>query len=81
MYIDSIDFQDINYCFLRISSVGMATSYGVRFPEAAKVFYSATQRPDRLWGTPSLLSNGYKELFLQTVNRPEREADHSPPQR
>jgi hypothetical protein len=34
--------------------------------------------PDRLWGPPSLLSNGYWENF-PVVKRPRREADHSPP--
>jgi len=34
-------------------------------------------RPDRLWGPPSLLFNGYRALFLG-VKRPGREADHSP---
>jgi hypothetical protein len=28
-------------------------------------FSSSQRRPDRLWGPPSLLSNGYRELFPQ----------------
>jgi hypothetical protein len=28
---------------------------------------------------PSLLSNGYQEIFPWGVTRPVREADHSPP--
>jgi hypothetical protein len=32
-----------------------------------------------LWGSPSLLSNGYQGLFPLGVKRPGREADHSPP--
>jgi hypothetical protein len=28
-----------------------------------KRFFSTPQRSDRLWGPPSLLSNGYRELF------------------
>jgi len=40
-------------------------------------FFSPPPRPDRLWGPPSLLSNGYQELFLSLgVKRPGREADH-----
>jgi hypothetical protein len=37
-------------------------------------FLSSPRRPDRLWGPPSLLSNGY-----QGVKRQGREADHSLP--
>jgi hypothetical protein len=43
----------------RVSLVGIATGWtaGVRFP-AGSWFFSYPQRPDRLWGPPSL-SNGY----------------------
>jgi hypothetical protein len=64
----------------RDSSVGKATGYGldgrgvgVRDPVGSRIF-SSPRRPDRLWGPPSLLSNGY-----QGVKRTGREADHSPP--
>jgi hypothetical protein len=34
-------------------------------------------RPDRLWGPPSLLSNGYQRLLPLEVKRPGRETDQS----
>jgi hypothetical protein len=53
----------------RDSSVGIATGYGlddqglgVRVPVGARIFTSPC-RPDRLWGPPSFLSNGYRRLF------------------
>jgi hypothetical protein len=51
------------------SVVGIATSYGlddqgvgVRVPVGSGIF-SSPNRPDRLWGRPNLLSNGYRGLF------------------
>jgi hypothetical protein len=51
------------------SSVGIATGYwlddrrlGVRVPIGLRIL-SSPRRPDRLWGPPSLLSNGYRVLF------------------
>jgi hypothetical protein len=41
-------------------------------------FLSSPPHSDRLWGPPSLLSNGYHGLSLG-VKLPGREADHSPP--
>jgi hypothetical protein len=35
---------------------------GVQVLEGSRIF-SSPQRPDRFWGTPSLLSNGYLGLF------------------
>jgi hypothetical protein len=53
----------------RDSSVGIATSYGlndqeigVRVPVESRIF-SSPRRPDWLWGSPNLRSNGYRGLF------------------
>jgi hypothetical protein len=52
----------------RDSVVGIATGYGpddrgvgVRVPVGGQEF--SPRRPDRLWGLPNLLSNGYQGLF------------------
>jgi hypothetical protein len=51
----------------RDSVVGIATGYGlddrgigVPVPVGSRIF-SSPRRPDRLWGPPNLLSNGYRE--------------------
>jgi pyruvate-formate lyase len=53
----------------RRSVVGIATGYGlddrgvgVRVMVGLKIFTSPS-RPDRLWGPPNPLFNGYRELF------------------
>jgi hypothetical protein len=55
----------INKC--RDSSVTMAMSYGLdsrgSIPGRGKKFFFMTQRPDRLWGPSSLLSNGYRGSY------------------
>ena len=46
-------------------------------PSRSTRFYSP-KRPDRLWGPPSLLLNGYRVSFPR-VKWPLREVNHSPP--
>jgi hypothetical protein len=55
----------------RDSAVGTATGYGldgrgvgVRVPVGSRIF-SSPRRTERLWGSPSLLPNGYQGLFLR----------------
>jgi hypothetical protein len=38
----------------------------VSIPGKGKIFFSSPQRPDRLWGPPSLLSNRYRSLFRRS---------------
>ena len=60
------------------SSVGMANGYGLEGPGIesrwGEVFRTC---PDRPWGPPSLLYNGYRE-FPGGKERPGRDADPSP---
>jgi hypothetical protein len=69
-------------CRNRDSSVDIATGYGLDGPDSipgSARFFPSPERPDRLWGLPSLLSNGYRGLFPPEVKRQGREADHSLP--
>jgi hypothetical protein len=63
-------------------TVMIVIAYGLEdqssFPNMAASL-SSPQRPDGLWGPPSLLSNGYRGSFLG-VKRPGRETNHSPRQ-
>jgi hypothetical protein len=53
--------MDLTYCVGRDSSVGTTTSYGLGGPGSnpggREIFRT---RPDRPWGPPSLLYNGYR---------------------
>ena len=53
---------------LRSGWSGIESRWGTRF----------SARPDRPWGPPSLLYNGYRVFPVGKV-RPGRAADHSPP--
>ena len=62
------------------SSVGIATELragrsGDRFPVGGEIFRTC---PDRPWGPPSLLYNGYR-VFAGGKERPRRDADPSAP--
>jgi hypothetical protein len=50
---------------------GIATDYGLddscSSPDRGKRFISFPQRPDRVWGLPSLLSNSYRGLWGKAV--------------
>jgi amino acid transporter len=68
-----------------INNMNLVLGYGpddrssrVLFPAESGNFFSSPPRPERLWGPPSLLRNGYQGLSLG-VKRPGRESNHSPP--
>jgi hypothetical protein len=67
----------------RDSSVIIGTDYGMDgqglIPGKGTRFFSSAKRPDRLWGPPSLLYNGYLELFPRELKRLGSEADCSAP--
>jgi hypothetical protein len=48
-------------------------------PGRGKGFFLSPLCPDRLWGPPNLLYNGYRGSFPRGKARPGRDADHSPP--
>jgi hypothetical protein len=50
----------------------------VRFPSVQE-FFSSLQRPDRPWGTPSLLFNAYRGILSLGLKRKDREVDNLPP--
>jgi hypothetical protein len=62
----------------RDSSVGITTKCGLNgwgsIPVGGKRFFFSQHRPDRLWGSSGILSNG-----SPGINLPGRETDHSPP--
>jgi hypothetical protein len=66
----------------RERSVGIAMGYGLDGRRLilgrCKRFWSS-QRPDRSWGLPSLLSDGYRGAIFPGVQRQEHEAENSLP--
>ena len=66
----------IGGCVGRDSSVGIETRYwldglGIESRRGGEIFHT---RPDRPWGPPSLLYNGYR--VFPGVKRPGRGVDH-----
>jgi hypothetical protein len=61
------------------SSVSIAAGYGLDRPGIESRWGEISRTcPDRLWGPPSLLYNGYR-VFPGGKLGPGRDADHSPP--
>jgi hypothetical protein len=77
----SIGTAAISICHLSLSAcgpgseVGIATGYGLDGPGGGEIFRTY---PDRSWGPPSLLYNGYR-LFPGGKEWPGRNAGPSPP--
>jgi hypothetical protein len=62
------------------SVVGIATGYALDGREVGvRVPVGSPRRPDRLWGQPNLLSNGYRGDPSPGVKQPGCKDDHSPP--
>jgi hypothetical protein len=57
---------------------GALLQRGGSSPGRGKRFFFSPKRPDRLWGPPSPLFNGYRGSF-PGLQRPGREVNHSPP--
>ena len=60
------------------SSVGIATDYGLDGPGIESRCGEIFRLPDRPWGPPSLMYDGYR-VFPGSRKRAERDADPSPP--
>ena len=72
-----IENQNIHFMFVVAQSVQrLTTDWTVRDRIPVVMIFSAS--PDRTWGPPSLLQNGYR-VFPGGKVRPGRAADHLPP--
>ena len=60
------------------SSIGSVTDNGLDGPGIESRWGEIFRRPDRPWGPPSLLYNGYR-VFPGGRKWPGRDADPSPP--
>ena len=62
-------------CCTRYSALLRARRLRNRIPDGSEIFHT---RPDRPWGPPSLLYNGYR-VFFPGVQRPGRGVNNPPP--
>jgi hypothetical protein len=61
------------------SAVGMSTAYGLERPESNPGEGEILRtRPDRPWGPPNILYNGYR-ASLTGVKRPSGDGNHPAP--
>ena len=74
MLCQIILYYIILYYLSQYSDWATGWTVGDRFPVETRFSF----RPDRPWGPPSLLYNGY-QFFPGGKVRPGRAADHSPP--
>jgi hypothetical protein len=75
VYLSFSSIINVPFCNLLSwdSSVNIVTGYGVG--DRSSILYPL--RPDRLWGPPSLLYDGYRGSFPGGKARPGGDADHS----
>ena len=80
-FLPMLGYEIYAFCIITSgpgSSVGIATGYGLDGPGIESRWGETFRRPDRPWGPPSLLYNGYR-AFPGGRKRPGRDADLSSP--